>query len=187
MDQADVVRHALQVLQRLEVDYAIVGSFASIAYGEPRFTHDIDILVELPESKVGALCQAFPGPDWYISQAAVVEAVHARRPFNVIHTKSGNKIDFIVSRDDPWCRLQFQRRQVVGILEGLTGYAVHPEDVILGKLLYYHQGESDKHLRDIAAVLSISSHMIDRERVAKWAQELGVSTLWQQLLEDQGD
>jgi len=47
MEQADVVRFTLDVLDRLGIEYAIVGSFASIAYGEPRFTRDIDILIAL--------------------------------------------------------------------------------------------------------------------------------------------
>ncbi len=184
MEQADVVRHVLGVLQSQNLKYAIVGSFASIAYGEPRFTHDIDILIELIEAQVPNLCQAFPGPEWYVSRAAVDEAVQSRRPFNLIHTASGNKVDFIVSRDDEWCRLQFDRRRLVGVLEGVTGYAVHPEDVILGKLLYYKEGGSDKHLRDIAGVLAISCDLIDQARVAEWAQRLGVLNLWQQVLEE---
>jgi hypothetical protein len=35
------------VLERLHLPYLIVGSMASIAYGEPRFTHDVDILSTL--------------------------------------------------------------------------------------------------------------------------------------------
>jgi hypothetical protein len=183
VEQSDVVKHTLDVLQRLELEYAIVGSFASIAYGEPRFTHDIDILIELPEARVAELCREFPPPDWYVSQEAAGEAVRRRAPFNVIHTTSGNKIDFIVSRDDEWCQLQFARRQVVGVLENVTGYAVHPEDVILGKLLYYQQGGSDKHLRDIASMLAISGNLIDQHRLSDWAERLGVRQLWQRVLE----
>jgi hypothetical protein len=182
VEQADVVSHTLDVLQRMGLKYAIVGSFASIAYGEARFTHDIDVLVELPEQQINALCSEFPPPDWYVNEVAVRDAVRGRQPFNIIHTQSGNKIDFIVSRDDPWCQLQFERRQMVGVLEGVTGYAVHPEDVILGKLLYYQEGGSDKHLRDIASILAISGEFIDQDRLSDWANRLGVLDLWQQVL-----
>ena len=37
------------------VTYRVVGSMASILYGEPRFTNDVDILVDLPVEKVAAL------------------------------------------------------------------------------------------------------------------------------------
>ena len=51
----------------------------------------------------------------------------------------------------------------------LIAFAAHPEDVILGKLLYYQEGGSDKHLRDIAGILAISSHLIDHQRLCEWA------------------
>lgn len=186
MEQPDVVRHTLGALERLAIPYAIVGSFASIAYGEPRFTRDIDILIDPPEDCVADLCREFPAPDWYVSEPAARQAVQTHGQFNVIHIPSGNKIDFIVSRDDAWCRLQFERRQSVGILEDLTGFAVHPEDVILGKLLYYREGGSDKHLRDIAGVLQISGDLIDQKRLEEWARKLGVLDIWQQVRDQSG-
>jgi hypothetical protein len=140
VEQPEVVRHTLGVLERLAVPYAIVGSFASIAYGEPRYTRDIDILIDMPDDRVADLCHEFPAPEWYVNEQAARSAVRDRRQFNVIHIGSGNKIDFIVSRRDPWCRLQFERRQTVGVLDNLAGFAVHPEDVILGKLLYFQDG-----------------------------------------------
>ena len=115
MEQADVVRFTLDALEELGVEYAIVGSFASIAYGEPRLTRDIDILVVLPPERVSDLCRRYPPPDWYVSEPAARQAVRARRQFNVIHTLSGNKVDFLIARDDEWGRLQMSRRKQVEI------------------------------------------------------------------------
>jgi hypothetical protein len=53
----------------------------------------------------------------------------------VIHIASGNKIEVIVAPDTEWRRLQFQRREQIGIVGDIVGFAAHPEDVILGKLL----------------------------------------------------
>jgi hypothetical protein len=47
VDQPELLKFAIQALERLEIPYAIVGSFASGVWGESRFTQDIDILVEL--------------------------------------------------------------------------------------------------------------------------------------------
>jgi len=52
MEQLDILRHTVDVLERLTVPYLIVGSFASIAYGESRFTQDIDIVVALEAKHV---------------------------------------------------------------------------------------------------------------------------------------
>lgn len=59
-----------------------------------------------------------------------------------------------------------------------TLYAARPEDLILSKLLYYQEGGSEKHLRDIAGMLAASPEKIDREYVRRWATELGVAEEW---------
>src|SRR4051794_32113644 len=147
----------------------LVGSFASSAYGEPRFTQDIDIVLDLPAAQIPALCAAFPVPDFYVSESAVREAVQRRFQFNVLHTTSGNKIDFLLPRDDEWGRTQLGRRQRVRLLPDREGFAARPEDVILGKLWYFAEGGSDKHLRDIAGILRVSGDVVDRDDVGRWA------------------
>jgi hypothetical protein len=183
VDQAEIIAYTIRILERLELPYAIVGSVASIAYGESRYTHDVDILIELPESKAGELCAAFPAPEWYVNEAAVKEALLSRRQFNVIHTLSGNKADFIIPRRTPWGSQQLSRRREITVTPNLKGFAAHPEDVILGKLLYFREGGSDRHLRDIAGMLQVSGDQIDRDNVARWAEDLGVLDIWQRILE----
>lgn len=182
MDQADLLRHAIGALDQLGVPYMVVGSLASMSYGEPRYTHDIDIVVDLAEHQVPSLCAAFSDPDFYVSEPAAREAVRARRQFNVIHSRSGGKIDFMVVKDTPWGRAQISRRRQHSLLPGLTGYAASPEDVILGKLQYYREGESPKHLRDITSMLTISGDQIDRDDIARWTKELGVAEIWDSIL-----
>ena len=46
MRQIDVLRYAVDRLEELKVPYAVVGSYASGAWGEPRMTRDIDIAPE---------------------------------------------------------------------------------------------------------------------------------------------
>jgi hypothetical protein len=69
------------------IDYRVVGSMASMAYGEPRFTNDVDIVADLPLDKVTELCGAFPAPDYYVSEQAARDAVPRR--FQVQHLASG--------------------------------------------------------------------------------------------------
>jgi predicted nucleotidyltransferase len=44
------------------IRYRVVGSLASMAYGEPRFTNDIDILADLTPEHIGLFLEAFPPP-----------------------------------------------------------------------------------------------------------------------------
>ncbi|MFQ5733550.1 MAG: hypothetical protein ACE5KM_16550 [Planctomycetaceae bacterium] len=182
MDQAEVLQLAVQVLERLGIDYLLVGSIASGAYGEPRLTQDIDIVVDLKSDQVSSLCSAFPAPEFYVNERAARQAVRDRRSFNVIHPATANKIDFLIARDDAWGREQLARRRRIQILPGQDGFAARPEDVILGKLLYYTEGGSEKHLRDITGMLSVSPG-IDREEIARWAEQLGVADNWQTILD----
>src|SRR5262245_41386228 len=105
----------------------LVDSFASITYGEPRLTQDIDIVLDLTAAQIPAFCAAFPAPVYFLSESAVRDAVRTRFQFNVLHTESGNKIDFLLPRDDEWGRVQLERRQRVRLLADREGFAARPE------------------------------------------------------------
>jgi hypothetical protein len=47
MEQDELLRRVVETLERLHVPYLATGSIATIFYGEPRFTNDIDIVVRL--------------------------------------------------------------------------------------------------------------------------------------------
>jgi hypothetical protein len=181
MDSTDFLRLMIDLLEQLNFRYMLVGSIASIRYGEPRYTHDIDIVIDLPIADVSRFCEKFPPPDFYLSEQAVRDGIRTRVPFNILHTTSGNKIDVILPRDDEWGRLQLSRRRKVLLLPDREGYTASPEDVILGKLWYYSLGESDKHLRDIAGILRISGEQVDRVYVTEWATKLGYEETWSRI------
>ena len=182
MEQDELLRYAMDVLERQGLTYMLVGSLASGVYGEPRLTQDIDIVVELSADRVAGLCTAFPAPEYYVSEQAAREAVALGGQFNVIHPASGNKIDFMIARQDAWGRGQLGRRRREQIFPDRLGYTAAPEDVILSKLLYYQEGGSEKHLRDVASMLRISGDEIDKAYIGHWAAQLGLVQEWQAVL-----
>jgi hypothetical protein len=182
VNQAELLRRAIDVLESEQIAYMLVGSFASMAYGEPRLTQDIDIVVDLAAEQLDAFCAAFPAEEYYVSRAAARQAVLRGGQFNVIHPTSGNKVDFMLVRRDDWGRAQLARRRRLTILPELNAYTASPEDVILGKLWYYREGGSEKHLRDIAAMLQVSGELIDKAYVADWARQLGLVDIWEAVL-----
>ncbi len=181
MEQIEFLRLTFQVLEHLEVPYALVGSYGSSIFGEPRFTRDIDILVDLPEPKVSQFCAAFPAPDFYLSQPAVQEAVRMCRQFNVLHPGSGNTVDFILPRNTPWSRSQLSRSLRIQLLPDLEGSVAAPEDVIIGKLWYYSEGGGERPLPDIAGILRISGGRVNRAEVEHWVKELGYLETWRHV------
>ncbi len=182
MDQREILQHVLGTLERLAIPHMVVGSFAAYAYGEPRFTQDIDIVLDLPPFAVGLFCAAFPAPEFYVSADAVRDAVRDRFQFNVLHPASGNKIDCMFPRSDNWGASQLSRRRRVRLLPGVDAFIASPEDVILGKLWYYADGGSEKHLRDICGILKISGETVDREFIQRWANLRGHTAIWNEIV-----
>ena len=182
MTLGDLLRLTIEGLERLQIPYAIVGSFASGVWGQPRMTLDIDIVIQLDSSRKASFCDVFSSDQFYLSSQAIEEAISLRRPFNVIHTDSGIKVDFMVVDNTGWNRTQLARRVKLELLPGVTGYVASPEDVILGKLVYYHEGHSEKHVSDILGIVANNSSKLDREYIAQQAPELGVADIWREIL-----
>ena len=65
-EQADLLDRVTATFERL--GYAVTGSHASIAYGENRFTNDIDIVLELDSQRLPELLAAFPSDQFYVAQ-----------------------------------------------------------------------------------------------------------------------
>ncbi len=187
MEQDDLLRLAAETLDRLNTPYMLVGSYGSSVFGEPRFTQDIDIVLDLSAAAVPVFCRAFPPPDFYLSEQSIREAVRDRFQFNVLHLSSGNKVDFIFPKSGEWGGSQLSRRRRVTLEGGSTVAVACPEDVILGKLWYYSEGGSDKHLRDIAGILRVSGELVDRADVTAWATKLGYLDTWTRILESVDD
>jgi hypothetical protein len=58
-----------------------------------------------------------------------------------------------------------------------------PEYVILRKLEYFREGGSEKHLRDIRAMLAISGEQLDRPALVDWISRLGLAAEWNRITE----
>jgi hypothetical protein len=181
MEQSELLRYVTRLLEQLGLRYFVTGSVATIFFGEPRFTNDIDIVVDLPPSRIADFCQAFPIADFYISEESVRRAVTRKKQFNVIHPASGLKVDVMVPSEDAFNRSRFARIRRVRPAPDYDAVFASPEDVILKKLEYYREGGSDKHLRDIAGILKISGAQIDLAYIAEWASRLGLMEVWDKV------
>ncbi len=184
MDPSDLLVRLSRAMETLGLRYFVTGSTATVFFGEPRFTNDIDVVVELPAQRAADFCAQFPGPEFYVDEHAVRSAAEMFGQFNIIHPESGLKIGVMVPDDSPFNRSRFIRAVVEQVSEAATVRFASPEDVILKKLEYHQQGGADKHLRDITGVLRIRGVTLDREYVSDWAARLGLSETWNALIAD---
>lgn len=179
----DLLYALVAVFERLDVRYFVTGSVATMTYGEPRFTNDVDIVADLQEQHVDAFCEAFPPPGFYLSRVAVLDAVRACGQFNLLHISEGVKADIFLPSRSEFDQSRLARCRPVSV--GARGEAIlaSPEDAILKKMEYFREGGSEKHLRDIAGVLKICPHPIDRSYIEHWAAKLEVLDIWNLILE----
>ena len=168
-------------LNRAGIRYVISGSVAAIFYGEPRLTHDVDFVVFLSTKDLHKLRAAFPEGEFYVPPMETMLAETAREHhghFNLIHQGTGFKADFYpTGRDELNVWALSSKREVE--FEGEAVMLASPEYVIVRKLEYYREGHSEKHLRDIRAMIAVSGEQMDRVCLKEWIQRQGLQPEWQ--------
>jgi hypothetical protein len=83
MEPLDLLRCMVSAREGMRLRYFVTGSTATIFYGEPQFTNDIDVVVNLQESQLAEFCSKFPADKFYLSEHAARDAVRTRSQFNI--------------------------------------------------------------------------------------------------------
>ena len=186
-ENVEVIQAVTAVLTRLQIPYAVGGSWASSLLGKPRFTNDADIAVEPFPGKEPAFCASF-GEDYYVSLPMIQDAIRRRSSFNIIHWSSGFKVDLFIRKDRPFEASVLARRHVYPLPDGQSFTLVSPEDVILLKLEWYRLGggHSERQWEDVLGVLQVQAGKLDHAYLDHWAADLGVSDLLQRARQESG-
>ena len=147
----------LQTLDRINAPYMIIGGFAAAIYGNNRTTYDIDIVVNLKEHHIQALAAAYPAPRYCADPEQMRNSIRLGISFNIIDGKLGDKVDLSPLTRDSRYRAAFQRRvrQTIDLPDGtpFDAWCARPEDVIVGKLMAWEEGRSNKHEIDIYGMM----------------------------------
>lgn len=174
-DEIEVLGIVAQRLAAARVEYMLTGSVAMSWYAQPRQTRDLDIVVDLPAAKVGAVVNAF-SPDFYVDAEVVRDEVRRRGMFNMIQDALVLKVDMILRKGGEHDIEAFRRRRTVEMAPGLNVSIIAPEDLVLAKLAWASQGESDLQLRDVRNLLASIQNM-DQSYLSTWAAKLGLTEL----------
>jgi hypothetical protein len=183
MPEPDLFLLFVEPLNRATIAYMVTGSVASLVYGEPRVTHDVDLVVALEAGQIDEFIAVFPPDQFYCPPRDVIRvetAREARGHFNLIHHATGFKADIYPMGQDPLHRWAMARRRSFRV-EGTQVWVAPPEYVIVRKLQYFQEGGSPKHLRDIRRILDISGEITDRAELDARIVELGLQDVWRNL------
>ena len=184
MSQQQLLAKVVQALEDSGCQYMITGSFVSSLQGEPRLTHDIDLVVTIPTNAVSSLVEHFPAPEFLLEGESVLEAIRTQTMFNLLHAAEGDKVDFWLLTDDPFDMSRFARRRRENVL-GLELLVSSPEDTILAKLRWAKMsGGSEKHFRDALRVYQVHQEALDVNYIRYWVDQLGLKELWSPLLHE---
>jgi hypothetical protein len=178
-------RVLLHPLHKTGIAYMVTGAVAAIAYGEPRMTNDVDLVVQLEPTDSDKLTDAFASTEYYVPPPEVIEEERLRQRhghFNIIHYDSALRADIYLVGDDPLHEWAMARRRTAPI-GGDAVWIAPPEYVIVRKLEYFEQSASDRHLRDIAGMLGVSSEQIDQGVLARLIAERELDTTWRRVSE----
>lgn len=162
----------------------VTGSIAAILYGKPRLTHDMDVVLVFPHSKIEGFRRFFDTEEFYCPPTEVIrEEINQgdQGHMNIIDQISGFKIDLYPFKEDPLVQWGLEHRKKVEIIPGQSVWLAPPEYVIIKKLLYYQEGGSDKHLEDIRGMLEVTGKGIDQKRLKPWVTRLSLEKYWKEI------
>jgi hypothetical protein len=174
LDQLSVLKLVASRLDAAGIAYMITGSIAAGHYAQPRFTRDIDLVVELRPDDAERITALFR--DHFECDAVAIRSAIARESmFNLIHTEAIVKVDFVIRKSTPYRLEEFGRRRAVTV-DGQTIWIVAPEDLILSKLLWAKEGGSALQLRDVRQIVG-AQQVLDWPYLELWAENITVSAL----------
>ena len=162
--------HRLHVLlTALGVQYYVTGGVASTAYGEPRFTIDLDLVINISGDALYPLVTALETDGFYVP--GVEDVVSGRmKILQITDQETIARADLVIGGHDTWDALKFSRRQLVNDV-----YLASPEDVVLNKLRWGQRSQSEKQWRDVLGVLKVQGSSLDVSYMQTWANRLGLS------------
>lgn len=180
IDLSAAFRIVARALDETGIEYMVVGSTAAATWGVLRATRDIDVVAVVDEGG-DALIARLVHDDVYVPIDDAVDAVAHGGTFNVLHPRSGGKVDVFVRRpDDEFARSRLARRIPAEVL-GVATWVATPEDVIIAKLLWRLESRSEVQWRDCVEIAA--THSLDHDHMRAWALRLGVGDDLDELLD----
>lgn len=191
MELPDVIRISMEVvrvLEDLQIPHLVGGSIVSSLYGHPRTTFDSDLVADLQFQHVQPFSAAL-SQDFYVEPERIADAIRRRASFNIVHHRTGLKVDIFIFKNDSHSRQEMARRRMVAPLPDMGEFPIATaEDIILQKLRWYQMGNgvSDRQWNDVLGVLKVQRKRLDFEYLKEWAAHLEVEDLLRKAYEDAG-
>ncbi|HVT28779.1 MAG TPA: DUF6036 family nucleotidyltransferase [Lacipirellulaceae bacterium] len=181
MSPVEAVFHDfVQLFERLELPYAVMGGLAVRAHGIPRPTYDVDLAIlidraELPKVVAQIRRLEYDVPEIYdkgwVDQVAGLPFIKA-----ATFIDGRSIVADIFLAENNFLRSLISRR-IRDTVNGLDAWLVTPEDLILLKLI----SNRPRDIADVADIVTMQLSL-DADYLRHWADELGVRERLEQVL-----
>ena len=175
-NSAELAAQLHTVFEEANIPYYVTGGVAAIAYGDPRTTRDLDVVIQLPQSNVAQLQAALELAGFYVAGADDVDSGRMKT-LQITHMESISRADLILADSNTFSRQQFKRRRRYAFPGGTEVYLASPEDVVVSKLHWGLRSESQKQRRDVLAILKVLQGELDYNYIYRWTDEFGLSVV----------
>lgn len=175
----EVLKDFTERLENVSINYMLTGSMAMMFYATPRYTADIDIIIELDLQKTIKFSSVFK-LDYYFSENRMRDSISRKSMFNLIHQESSFKVDCIIKKDSEFQKQAFENRKRVDY-QGFEVWIIGLEDLIVSKLLWAKDSRSDFQKRDI---INLLQKEVNAKYIENWTKKLEVFDLYQECLAD---
>jgi hypothetical protein len=177
----EALARVASALDAAHIDYMLTGSFASVFYGLPRSTQDIDLVISATPQQLRDFVGSLPTAEYYADIDAALEAHQRELLLNVIDLKTGWKIDLVVRKSRAFSQEEFSRRKKIKIDETAL-FVASAEDVVVAKLEWSKLSQSKRQIEDAAGILRMQWNSLDRPYLEKWVRQLELETQWKDAL-----
>lgn len=170
----ELLAFVVSALESVPMNYMLTGSMAMTVYTVPRSTRDIDLVIEVQPSQKDIFLAQFK-ERFHFNEQTVVDEFGGRGVgiFNLIDHKTFYKVDFIIRKKDRYEQVKFSNRRRV-LMDGVEAWVISPEDLILSKIQWIQQLESERQKEDIRHLLSVQGLKMDY--ITSWAAFLKLNT-----------
>lgn len=175
----DTLGRLALILDQLGIRFHLTGGITTIAYGEPRLTQDVDVVVDprALAAQLGAFLTAVEAAGFLVDQETTRRAVMNAGMFQLLDLAESLKIDLYPRQMIPG---ELDRSVSMEVFAGLSLPVASLADAALSKLMWAAKG-SHKSRRDFRQILRRAS-TADRDFVERQAAALGHANLLRDLL-----
>jgi hypothetical protein len=175
-----VLRAVLPILERLGIPYIVTGGIAATLHGRPRFTQDIDLVIDPTRAQLLRLLDDLDA-HFAVNHDAAQDAFARHGEFNAIHCTLIFKVDFWFSTGNTFDKSRLARAQSIEVAPALIARVATPEDVIISKLLWLQEGATERSADDVRGIVRARGAGLDLAYLERMISEMELQAIWNPL------